>query len=153
MQRLIRLPDDRLGQPNPFNRGLLGNRFELDYMGSAEYEWGAPQQSADIMKAQQLQSIPRQLTRNGVTKTVYFVASPSVLDQFWDAFVAWATEPRPVSREESHFNYEFDERNWLDEPLSNDPHERTHAWWSLEEHIIWTLDWSIAQELLDSLER
>lgn len=132
------------------NPGLLGSKFELDYMGSAEFEYGRPQESIRRMRSLgdiELQAV--HLTRKGVTRTVFCVApAVGMADKLTD-FVRWASQDYPRAKERTKFDTVFDQDN----SLGQLEYCRTVAWWSLDDDIMWSLDLEIAEQLREAVER
>lgn len=130
-------------------RGWFGDRFELDYMGSAEFEFGATHKAiARMRELGDFRLHELQLTRKGVTKTVYCVAPATGLERKLEDFTVWATQDYPKAKEFTQFSDLFDE----DYRLTERKYIHTVAWWSLHDDILWTLDHEVAEQLLYGLE-
>ncbi|HAC56085.1 TPA: hypothetical protein DCF80_01165 [Candidatus Saccharibacteria bacterium] len=131
--------------------GWFGGKFELDYMGSSEFEFGATHRSLERMR--QLggfRLVSVNITRNGVTKPVYCVApgpDEEAADKITD-FIGWATPDHPRAMEATFFDLLFDE-NFR---FIKREYIHTIAWWSLDDDFLWTLDREVAEQLLYGLE-
>ncbi len=169
VQRLVRKksPQD---EPSPLapvrsNEGRFNDLFGCDYMGSSEFECGAVPTSFKKLQAVSLSVKPVEVTRNGVTRTVYFVASndPSTyggcyyendhgndvkvisFEQVVQAFKQWFSQPLLRCKERTYFDILFEDN--LPDYMKEFPPD-TVAWWSLSDNVLWTLDEDIADELL-----
>lgn len=169
VQRLVRKnrPQD---EPSPLapvrnNKGRFDDLFGCEYMGSSEFEFGAVPTAFKQLQALSLSVMPMEVTRNGVTRTVYFVAAddPSAYDSCYyendhgndvdvtsfqraiEAFKQWFSQPRLHSKERTEFDTLFEDN--LPEYRKEFPPE-TVAWWSLTDNLLWSLDENIANELL-----
>lgn len=120
--------------------------FRLDYMGSAEFEWGAvPESLQRIRAAGVLLVCSAEITRQGVSKLVYFVGPSNGIEKKVADFKDWFAQPELYSLE------------WtgLHELFTGDTGSRrtsiaVEAWWSLEDDIVWTLNVDVAKLLLEA---
>lgn len=115
--------------------------FRLDYMGSAEFEWGAvPKALRSVRAARDLTISPRYLTFDGQARMVYLVGPEQGMDDKAADLQAWLDAGCP-GKERSRFRSAL--LGLLDE-WDRD----LVAWWSLNDDIAWTLDVETAQKLL-----
>lgn len=136
-------PNSRTG------KGWFGNKFKLDYMGYAEFEFGRPNESLRRMHSLgsfEIQAV--HLTRKGVTRTVFCVAPAADLSTKLTDFVRWASQDYPRAKEFTKFDTVFDQNN----SFGQLEYCRTIAWWSLDDDIMWTLDLEVAEQLLYGLQ-
>jgi len=115
--------------------------FDLDYMGSSEFEWGAIPKSLKAIRAAKsigVQSFP--ITYDGKTRDVYFVGGADAFKWALPKFEAWL-EGGLRGKEWSRFGENFlgTADKWA---------LRTNAWWALNENVMFTLDADIAARLL-----
>lgn len=125
-------------------------RFELEYMGSIEFETSKGSQSLRRMQSDkpfELREVD--VTRVGRTKPVYFIAPRLRFDDKLFDFMTWVAKERLRGQEETHFDKLFDEKYF---PWWGADGIRTVAWWSLDDDILWTLDCEVAEQLLYGLE-
>lgn len=129
----------RLSLCSPFDpsRGFDGF-FRLEYMGSAEYEFGTPNESLKRMRSTQLDVYP--MSMRGAT--VYFVASDAWFEDKFQEMDYWLFKGAPSKG--LHYFMEHLEDN------TEDWMNSTVAWWSLDEDVAWTLDKDLAFVLLDA---
>ncbi len=138
--------------------------FDLEYMGSSEFERGVIPSSYRLLLSLEVSIREVELTRNGVTRTVFFVATDDVkayddmynawthaeitrFDQFVDYFQAWLQQPCLRSKEITYFDMLFEDAV----PAYMQEHPpKVVAWWDLHENIAWTLDETVAQDLLQA---
>ncbi len=126
-------------KPSPVPESGFDGFFGMEYMGSSEYEWGAPNQALRSMR-----SHPLAVHRCDIDGTpVYFVADPVCVEQKVDDLRDWLTKPR--SKEMSYFPERL-------AGSASDYMERTAAWWSFEDDIAWALDSETATRLLLAFE-
>jgi hypothetical protein len=116
--------------------------FALDYMGSAEFEWGAiPKALQSVRSAERLVVEPREVTWAGVTRTVWFVGPVQGMAEKIADWDAWCVEENCRGKESSYFPQAFGGhlKDWHRDPI---------AWWSLRDDIAWALDAETAEKLL-----
>jgi hypothetical protein len=168
VQRLTRKrrPTD---EPSPFapvaaQATGFDDLFGCDYMDNAEFERGAIPEAFRQMSGLVLTVKPVQIKRYGTTRTVYFVASDdpaayrecsdrddtpvTTFEQLIHQFRIWSSRPEPRSREITYFDTAFDNG-----PTTAEYRKRIVAWWSLDDNVAWTLDETIAQELLGAFSQ
>lgn len=150
--------------PSPAECRTFDDMFECDYMGSSEFEWGAIPKAYRRMLGFDLAIRPVELTRNGVTRTVYFIATDDeqayvnsydsrtghdieTFEEALEVFRTWLNQPCLRAKEPTRFDMLF-EGDIPDYMREYPP--RVVAWWSIDDNIAWTLDESIAQELLQA---
>ena len=137
--------------------------FACDYMGSSEFEYGLGGAYRRMLNYNlSLRSV--ELTRNNVTRPVYFIATDEAdayghifhgelgsitsFEQLLAAFRLWFEQPCLRAKEVTYFDMLFD---------GNIPEYRREyppkviAWWSLDDNVVWTLDETVARELLRTL--
>lgn len=141
--------------PRPANRFYLVQRlkpttftaragfdgfFSCEYMGSAEFEWGALPDSLRRMRAAKLTRTSAEV--NGTT--VYFV-HPKSNTSVVDDFLEWLTAPGrfPHSKEQTY----------LPEILAGSRPEyvETIAWWSLDDDVMIAIDEPTALRLIEAV--
>lgn len=125
---------------NPFGYGKLGD-YNLDYMGSAEFEWGALPEAFDRLAKAGKGIATDTFEHNGHKLDFLWIKKEG--DPFGD-WVAWVEgQPRTnrygtVSRspcEGKEFPYEL-----LDRLAGKEPSEwgwRSDVWWALSENVMW----------------
>jgi hypothetical protein len=129
------------------NQPGFDGKFRCDYMGSAEYEFGAiPRALKSIRAAGDLIVLPVVVTRGGVTKTIYFVGPRQGMDVKVSDFSIWFSADWPRCREVTSFISVFDGKNFMGHPPFVKASET--AWWSLDDEIGWALDEKVAARLL-----
>lgn len=163
VQRLTRKtrPQD---EPSPFspvssNTKRFDNLFGCEYMGKSEYEGDVISQHYRRMNQLDLSVREVILTREDLTRPVYFVASDDsqayehCFDNDWMdtnvmgftalmyEFELWFAQEHVRSTWSTYFDVLF-----TGEKVKY-PRE-TVAWWALRENIAWSLDETIANELL-----
>lgn len=115
--------------------------FEMDYMGSAEFEFGATFKALRSIRADgPVQTAEFEFTISGQTRSVYMVGTGD-LNAKWEDFLIWAHDPfRPFyAKENPRFLSAFT-------GVATFPPE---AWWSLQDNVAWALDASIAAKLAE----
>lgn len=141
----------RLAQAYP-NNGKTGfdSQFDLEYMGSAEYEFRTPYESLQRMrKADGLIVFHHELHSCGgkaldEPAAVFYVASKhGILDKITE-HAAWVDDPR--CKEQTYFPENLTGIDWSGKPIDG-YYNRTVAWWSFTDDIAWTLDPNVAQAL------
>lgn len=132
----------------------LGGKFDLDYMGSAEYGFGASRRSLDRMRAaggfvMEPFTMTIMVPQGSVTRTVYFVGPEHGLGDKVAGFLHWH-QNGCRSQEISQFNDIFQRNSWYKEYA--ELFDRTIAWWSFDDDVLFTLREDVARELLYGLE-
>lgn len=137
---LVQRMTSRTGTPNPA-RGFDGY-FELDYMGSSEFEWGAIPKALKSMRRVNSRVEPQDVIISGRVYRIYFVGAPGVSNNARD-FELWASgderKPAFFGKEWTHLPeiLSGSKASWID----------TDAWWSIEDDVAWALDEKVANRL------
>lgn len=119
-------------------------RFGCQYMGSSEFEWGAiPDSLKRIRAARKLVIHEGEVTRKGITRTVYVVGGKKAVADIPARLTAWMADERPRSKEWTYFP------EYVDGTRSE--YENADAWWGLNEDVMWTLDATTADDLLAAI--
>jgi hypothetical protein len=139
MQRMT--AEDRPGRPG------IDGLFSLDYMGAAEFEWGAIPDSLKAMRGQRRRLVIESLnvSREGVTRPVYFVGGRDDVAAAMAEFPAWFAEDYPHGKEWSYLPENFT-------GTANEWQQRTNAWWALRGNVMLALDPVIAERLRDGVK-
>lgn len=128
----------------PDAKGLDVN-FQLDYMGSSEFEWGAIPKALKSLRehAERFTIFESTMSLGTHTRTVYFVADEQDYQGQREHFGVWA-DSGFRGKESTHFPQVF---------RGEDEHfyGRTVAWWAINDNIAWTLDPELAPLLLAGL--
>ncbi len=108
---------------NPFGYGRLAD-YELDYMGAAEYEWGAIPDASKRLEGAEIKL--DEVTINGAEMTFAYRAEDG---EPYEAFEAWIKsgfrgKNVNASEIERRFNGEHGQ------------YDRTDIWWALEENVM-----------------
>lgn len=120
-------------------------KFSLDYMGSAEFEFGGVPASLKRMRAADLTFVTGAITRHGAEHTVYMIAPLAIAADVPDAMTAWLADEYPRGQENSRFHQRLDGET--------DPYIlRTNAWWDITHDIMWSLDENVARDLLAAVK-
>lgn len=120
--------------------------FDLDYMGSAEFEFGAIPTSLQRMRAHPHLTVHTgTVTRNGHARTVHVIADADIAHTIPGVLTDWLTDPYPRGQENSRF------QNHVDGTAT--AHDlRTNAWWDITNDVMFTLDADIAADLLRAVQ-
>lgn len=126
---------------NPFGYGNLGD-YNLDYMGSAEFEWGAIPEAFDRLKNAGRGIASAERTYKGYALDFLWIEEEG--DPFAD-WVVWV-EGGAVT---DQYGYTYTRRpcegketpyELLDRLGGKEPSEygwRTDVWWALDENVMW----------------
>lgn len=132
--------------PTP-ERGFDGF-FACEYMGSAEFEFGALPQSLKAMRAEPLVRDQVEITfklpkteGETVTRTVYLAGTKSGVQAARDSMQAWV-DGGLRAKERSNFEEAVTCLDWMGRPMSQ--YNQTRAWWAIDENVMWSLDPEIA---------
>lgn len=121
--------------------------FGCQYMGSAEFEWGAlPESLARIRAAKRLGVHIGRVTRKDTERHVFVVGDVKRIEQVPDDLTAWMTNDYPRGKEMTYFPEHV-------EGTVGDWQADTHAWWSLTDDVMWALDADTADRLLMAVRR
>lgn len=117
--------------------------FTLDYMGSAEFEWGAVPKALKSMrrKPASIESVTVDFPAGA--RTVHFVG-PRGVSENAEPMAEWA-------RGEGGRRYPFFGKEWthFDHAVAGEayPYSRADAWWDLQNDVAWSLDKHVATQL------
>lgn len=117
--------------------------FSIDYMGSAEFEWGAIPKALTAMCERPAQIEPADVTIGGITRTVYFVGHKGVSSSAAD-MEEWAQGGG--GRRVPYYGKEW---TYFDDAFAGkaDPYRTTDAWWDILSNVGWALDEKVARGL------
>lgn len=115
-----------------------------DYMGSAEFEFGAVPKAVQLMQAQELVDIEHPITYKGETKTVYFLGAAADIERKVAAMQQWV-DAGMDGKEMAHFDVAFTGLDWRGKPASD--YYRTKVWLAINPHTL--LAWALEREWLD----
>lgn len=123
----------------------LGKAVGLDYMGSAEFEWGAVPKSLralyDKVDAINL-TVMDVITENRVMLRVLHAFN----DQEWNAYKRWLLALRNTSLSKIYTK----ERTDFD-PNMRSRYAKTDFWWDIQNHVMWSFDADFMEKLPDYL--
>lgn len=114
--------------------------FELDYMGSSEFEFGAAYRSLTAIRDQPVTITAVDIAMDAISRPVFFVGNltPELRADF-EEWITWDGHRRCPGKERSRFEDAF----LFAEPLIPPP----DAWWSFDGDIMFALDAAIAARL------
>lgn len=133
----------RLGAADRDAAGFDG-LFRLDYMGSSEYEWGAPTESLRRMRGGDL-VIGEAVLNHGVDHLVHVVCRPNLVAAVGEGLRCWAAK-----------GFQCKEQSRFDRALSGSwrsDYDKVDAWWSLGDDVMLALDRPMADRLLEAITR
>jgi hypothetical protein len=115
--------------------------FALDYMGSAEFEWGAIPDSLKAIRANR-KIVTRKATavRHGVSREVWFVGGAKDVEHAIAKLNEWLADERPHSKELSYFPEQV-------EGVAREWQTSIDAWWALRGNVMFALDERVAERL------
>lgn len=122
----------------PIRRAELG----FDYMGAAEFEFGAIPDSADriVSDTDGLEVVSATLVRPTYEEPVHFVCTSEQAATVLPLWQEWTQNPNPRSLERPHYF-----RDAKEDGVPED--DRTVAWWALNEDLLWARDITVAEKL------
>ena len=153
----------RRGIPD-LSRGFDGI-FQMDYMGSSEFEWGAPGDSLRRIRAtpgplvatavvvtgpaatgvEATEALPTgELPTGALPRTVWVVGTQMGLVARCAALASRVAAPRWATLERSYFLEHL-------AGVAEDYMTGVVAWWSLDDDCAWTLDETVAADLVVAL--
>lgn len=142
---------------NPFGYGNLGD-YDLDYMGSAEFEWGAIPEAFDRLAKAGKGIALGQFEHNGHALDFLWIESEGEPFEDWAAWVdgrpwvdryGFSCDRRPCEGKETPYEL----RDRLD---GKDAHPefgwRSDVWWALSENVMWAFsEDGHLQRMVDSM--
>lgn len=132
---------------NPFQdddnvASTLNAQFNLDYMGAAEFEYGAvPKSGNRIAKtARHLRIVTHQIVTPNFEESVHFICTSEQEEGLLPEWHEWAKNPQ--TKENTFY---FNSRDgW---PYTGEYARNYVGWWALNEDIIWTREESRAESI------
>lgn len=124
----------------------LSRHFNREYMGSTEFEVGKGKESLQRIRAQEFVMLPHEISYQGLNRLVYFVGPAEGMEVRVADFQSWLSSGMR-SKEWTNFGELFTGKS----PFGDLSHIDTIAWWSLEDDILWTLDYNTGELLLKGL--
>lgn len=142
-------PPEKLTSPlaqlgNPFGYGKMGD-YDLDYMGAAEFEWGAIPEAYDRFVKAGKSLVVDEWEYKGHKLDFLFIETAGEPYAAWTDWAEGRSAPDEYNGkvyEQPPFYgkerpYELEERlNGADKPRFGDDW-RTHIWWALGENVMW----------------
>ena len=129
----------------PYRKGFDA-MFACQYMGSAEFEWGALSESLGRLRAskKRLAIHVGPVTRKGITVPVFVMGDRKRIEAVPDALTAWMVDGYPHGKEMTYFPevVEGATESWQKNP---------DAWWALTSDVMWTLKEDVANDLLSAV--
>lgn len=117
-----------------------------DYMGSAEFEFGAIPKAYKAMWAQRLVQTAVKVKAFNTEATFHVVAPADQADSLQQRFQAWF-DGGLRSKENPYLDRVITRKGWRDEDFARLP----IAWWALRENVFFSLDESVAKMWLDAM--
>jgi hypothetical protein len=127
--------------------------FSCEYMGSAEFEWGAIPESLKRLRERR-QFLQRSEIQIDAARTMYLIhdsANTTVVDDFLDWFTAPEQYPGAGPRAKEN-TYLSDVLHSEDLPDWRRDSVRTIAWWSLTDDVLFALDQDVAMRLMAAID-
>ena len=126
--------------------GRFDDLFACEYMGSAEFEWGAIPDSFKRIRANKKALVIHEgeVTRKGITVPVFVVGHRKVAKSIPDRLAAWLADDWPRAKEITYFPERIEG--------TASEYVRTDAWWSLGDDVMWALDADTADLLLQGVK-
>lgn len=120
--------------------------FACQYMGSAEFEWGAlPESLSRLRESRKRLAIHvGQVTRRNVSAPVFVVGDSKRIEFVPEALTAWMVDDYPHGKEMTYFPE-------VVEGAAQEWHRSTDAWWALRSDVMWTLKNDVAHDLLSAV--
>lgn len=119
----------------------LDRHFDLDYMGSSEFEWGAIPKALKRLREAPVAVTQQALTFEGQERAVFFISHPNEADAKWAALQRWV-DAGMRGKEWTKFD------RMLSGTATDWP---TDAWWSIDTDAAWTLDQETADLLATAI--
>ncbi len=157
-------------EPCTFKPVVTGTGFDAwfgcEYMHNPDFGRSVPR-AYRRMHTVRPQVIPVVISRRGITRTVYFVASTdptayaslydddngdfiTSFDRVVEMFREWFAPKQPFAEEPTYFEMFFENKfpDWMEGQFFPE----TIAWWSIRDNVAWTLDETIAHKLAVAFE-
>lgn len=119
--------------------------FNLDYMGSSEFEWGAIPKALKAMREKPTTLEAHPITIGELTRDVFFVGHVGTLQDAAEEFRVWASDASPRGafwgKELTGFPEKFAGRS---------TYMRADAWWAIESCVAFALNEATALRLVEA---
>lgn len=117
-----------------------------DYMGSANFEFGALPRALKAMKETRLSLTKIVIRAYHRDITLHVVAPIDLLPTLEEEFQAWANR-NFRSHEEPNLRAAITRKDWADHTIEDERYARYYplAWWSLNDKLFWSLEENIAK--------
>jgi hypothetical protein len=119
--------------------------FRLDYMGAAEFEWGALPESLKRIRdaGRRITTIETPVAVRGITKTAYVVGAKKAAREQAENLQEWV-DGGCRGHEQAYFAEQID-------GSADDYQRRTNAWWDIRGDVMFTLDPDIAKRIVKAV--
>ncbi len=122
-----------------------------DYMGSAEFEFGAVPRACQAMHAKKLTQTAVTVKAFDTETTFHVVAPADQADSLQKRFQAWFDSDLR-SKENPRLDRVISRKGWCGEPLSDGDFERLPiAWFALRESIFFSIDEIVAKVWFEAM--
>lgn len=118
--------------------------FRLDYMGSAEFEFGAVPAALRSLRQTDVAATMRAIRVDGTDVDVWFVCDPAAVEEKAVRFQEWVNDGCP-GKESSFF---LQAAGFVSDRWALD----VDAWWHLNYDVITTLSADVADRLVEAVQ-
>lgn len=133
--------------------GSIDDVVRFDYMGSAEFEFGALPKSLKRMtsNADKLSVYEFIHCVSGITKAPLYIISIGEIDDDYLEHILSMAKGELRLKEASNFNDAVKGVDFLGEPINKDSWSSCDVWWDIENDIMWAFGADEIKRVLDSL--
>lgn len=128
-------------------------RFDIDYMGSSEFEWGALPASLKVFtrNVDDLQFFQIKGVKNYKGKGLWALCFPEVFAAYEEYFKD-LIEDKTRLKEATRLKDETTGIDFMKRPLKDNSFCRVDLWWDIENHIFFSYGKDVVQEALVALK-
>ncbi len=128
-------------------------RFEIDYMGSSEFEWGALPASLKVFtrNVDELQIFQVKGIKNYKGQGLWALCFPEVFEAY-EQYFKDLIEDKIRLKETTRLKDETTGIDFMKRPLKDNSFCRVDLWWDIDNHIFFSYGKDIVQEVLVALK-
>lgn len=138
---------------NPSHKDSISrtNHLKADYMGSAEFEFGALPDAYNVMKELPLVQTSVQVSAFDSILTIYVVTPADLAVSLQKQFQLWFDDGLR-GKEETYLERVITRKSWNGESISEEDILRLPiAWWAIRENVFFSLSEETAKMWLDDI--
>ncbi|MFW6310834.1 MAG: hypothetical protein ACOC1K_01215 [Nanoarchaeota archaeon] len=125
----------------------------LDYMGSAEFEFGALPKSLKVFTKNfdNLKINKFKKFKNYKNQMLVIITDEESANEYFSRFIELLKKDKLHLKEASYFNYMITGKDFSGKPIENS-FQLTEAWWDIDNHVMFTFGVDNAKKIIKAIQ-